>query len=79
MNVLSQIETSALYILGDKDDQLLNGCRTRDWVTTGDQTGFTLPKGYIRPTEISFPVFTFGQTPQLIVDCEVFLCEEGSG
>ena len=65
-----------MYILGDKTNDFKNGCSSRDWVTTGDQESFPLPQGFTRPTSITFPVFTFGPTPQLIVDCEVFLCTE---
>ena len=66
----------AMYILGDRTNDFKNGCSSRDWVTTGDQEFFSLPKGFTRPTSITFPVFTFGATPQLVVDCEVFLCTE---
>ena len=37
-----------------------------------------MPNGFIRPQEISFPVFTYGTQAELIIDCEVFLCEAGS-
>ena len=66
-----------MFILGSSSNELKDGCGTRSWVRTTDQADYVLPKGFTRPTTVTFPVFTFGPTPQLIVDCEVFLCTEG--
>ena len=66
-----------MFILGSSSDEMKNGCGTRSWVQTVDQADYELPKGFTRPTTVTFPVFTFGPTPQLTVDCEVFLCRNG--
>jgi len=63
--------------MGNSNDDH-KGCPRFDWITTKDQTGFNVAQGFIRPNFISFPVFTFGNSDELVVKCEIYLCEEGS-
>ena len=66
-----------VYLMGNNNDDH-KGCPRFDWITTMDQSGFNVAQGFIRPNFISFPVFTFGNSDELVVKCEIYLCEEGS-
>jgi len=71
-------DSSLFYILGDETNELKHGCASENWVETIDQAGYSVPNGFIRPRSLTFPVFTIGDQSKLVIDCEVFLCEEGS-
>ena len=67
----------AVYLMGDSNDDH-KGCPRYDWISTKDQAGYSVAQGFIRPNFISFPLFTFGNADELVVKCEIYLCENGS-